>query len=90
MPWFGIILPKSCDKEPNYLFVWDILILLNFMKGMENNEKCTLKLINLKLATPIALLSLGRTSEFLIIARDLFNHRRRFIINPLTANVPII
>lgn len=57
MPWFGSILPKSCDKEPKYLFVWNILTVLNFTKGVEDNEKFRIKLTRLKLSTPISLLS---------------------------------
>ena len=56
--------PKAAIKNQNSFFIWDISTELNFLTGMEHNEKSTFKLIYLKLATPNALLSSRRTSEF--------------------------
>ena len=53
---------KKRPSQPKYLFVWDVSTMVSFMGCMEDNEKLTLKLLSLKLATLIAFLPSGRAS----------------------------
>ena len=42
--------------QPKYLFLWDVSKVVNFMRGIKDNEKLTIKLLTLKLAAEISFL----------------------------------
>ena len=42
--------------QPQYLFLWDVSKVVNFMRGIKDNEKLTIKLLTLKLAAEISFL----------------------------------
>ena len=57
----GIFNKRS--KQPKCFFVWGVSTLVNFMRGIEDNEKLTGKLLSLKLVTFLALLFSGKALE---------------------------
>ena len=57
----GILNKKP--PQPKCLFVWDISIVINFMRVIGDNEKFAVKLLPLNLAALIVLLSPRRASE---------------------------
>ena len=49
--------------QPRYKVQWDVNVVLNYIKSIGSNDMLTDKLLTLKLAMLLALVSAGRTSE---------------------------
>ena len=61
-------------------FVLDASIVVNFMSGTEDNEKLTVKLLSLKLATLITLLSSERASDTSYLDVNFITFKRNFVV----------
>lgn len=73
-PLISIRLMRGCynknPPKPKYSNLWDVSIVLGFMKSRGDNEELCLSMLSKKLATLLAIVTLMRTSELASIDRE--------------------